>query len=449
MTLSSLAGTAWRAAPFLLGAYVVALHASLGRPLWIDEMTHFAFAAEPSTLDAWHRFLAAAVHNQHGQTGIYILLNYWTLTTLGVDPTLLRLPSILSGLLLFGSAIMLFRVLGLSVLWQIVLEAALTGQHLLMHYLGEARAYAPIPAAAVGLLLFYVARPRYPRSRALLAFGIATAVFGAVIHPYVALYWPAVCLVAYVHRLGETGEAFSLGALVRFANPPLVALGACLYLLLAMATWLRGRPHFGFDPFEWLNRSHGPLLQFTDYSHTQFLQGHYAAAALFTAVAAIGALLLPVPVRGRGRRLWAPALLMLLAVAISLLLGWISFLSDYWILARQWIGSVALLAIGLVWFWAEAARLWARIAPPVAFVICGVAGLLVADQARIIHKVKFAELQAYLARPSAEPGPGDCDPPAAFGPAGGAIDEWNARLVELANRNIACGGPVWPVFRTY
>jgi hypothetical protein len=47
-----------RALPFILGAYVVALNASLGRPLWIDEFSHFAFAAEPTTSAAWHRFLA-------------------------------------------------------------------------------------------------------------------------------------------------------------------------------------------------------------------------------------------------------------------------------------------------------------------------------------------------------------------------------------------------------
>ncbi len=449
MTLSRSLAIAARALPFMLGVYVVALNASLGRPLWIDELSHFAFAAEPTTSAAWHRFLAAAVHNQHGQTGIYIILNYWTLTTLGVDPTLLRLPSILSGLLLFGSAVMLFRVLGLSVLWQVVVVGALAGQHLLMHYVGEARAYAPIPAAAVGLLLFYVAQPLHPHSRTLLGFGIVVALFGAVIHPYFALYWPAVCLVAYVHRQMRTGEPLGLVSLVRFANPALVALGAGLYLLLAALTWLRGQPHFGFDPFEWLNQSHGPVAHFTDYSHTQFLHGQYTVAAIFTVVAVVGALALPAPLRGCRRGLWAPALLMLLAVTVSLLLGLISYLSEYWILARQWVGSVALFAIGLVWFWAEAARIWARVAAPIGFAVCLAAGLLVSDQALRIHRVKLSELQAHLSQPGIPPGPEDCAPPPAFGPTGPSIDAWNDRLVALANRNIDCGGPVWPVFRTY
>jgi hypothetical protein len=449
MTLSRTVAMAARALPFALGAYAVFLNASLGRPIWIDEFSHFAFAAEPSTRDAWDRFLVAAVGNQHGQTGIYILLNYWTLTTLGLDPTLLRLPSILSGLLLFGSAIMLFRVLGLSVLWQIVLVGALSGQHMLMHYVGEARAYAPIPAAATGLLLYYVAQPLHPGSRGLLCFGIAVAVFGAIIHPYFALYWPAVCLVAYIHRLGQSAEPFSLASLIRFANPGLVALGAGLYLLLAALTWLRGTPHFAFDPFEWLNRQHGPLAYFTDYSHTQFLHGRYWAAALLTIVTVLGAMALPATLGGSRRALWPPALLMLLAVLISLLLGWISYLSDYWILARQWIGSVALLAIGLVWFWAEAARIWARVAPPLGLAVCIAAGLLVSDQALRRHREKLSEVRAHFAQAHTVPRPDDCTPPTGFGPADASLDTWNDRLVALANRNISCGGPVWPVFRAY
>jgi hypothetical protein len=140
---------------------------------------------------------------------------------------------------------------------------------------------------------------------------------------------------------------------------------------------------------------------------------------------------------------------MLLAVLISLLLGWISYLSDYWILARQWIGSVALLAIGLVWFWAEAARIWARVAPPLGLAVCIAAGLLVSDQALRRHREKLSEVRAHFAQAHTVPRPDDCTPPTGFGPADASLDTWNDRLVALANRNISCGGPVWPVFRAY
>jgi len=448
MTQSRVARAVALTLPFLLGAYVVALNASLGRPLWIDEFTHFAFATAPSTRDAWSLFLATANDNQHGQTGVYILLNYWTLTTLGLDPTLLRLPSILSGLFLFSSAILLFRALGFSMLWQVVMVGALTGQHLLMHYLGEARAYAPIPAAAVGLLYYYVARSRQAPGPGLRAFGIFTAVFGATMHPYFALYWPAVILVAYVHNTAATEAPFSLRALIRFANPGLVALGAGLYLLLGTFTWLRGHQPFGFDPFEWM-QLHGPVASFTNYSHTQFLEGSYSTAAIFTGIAALGALVLPMPARGRVRGLLAPILLILLSVAISLLLSWISYTSQYWILTRQWVGSVALIAVGTVWFWAEAARIWSRLTPLLGLKICAIALMLVSGQAMAIVEQRQAELLEYLAAPHATVDPQTCAPPTDVDLASLELQERNDWLVALANRNITCGGPIWPIFRKY
>ncbi len=449
MTLSRAARLAAGMLPFLVGFYMVALHASVGRPIWIDEFSHFAFAAEPTSGKAWSLFLATADDIQHGQTGVYIMLNYWTLSLLGPDATLLRLPSILSGLFLFASAIMLVRVLGFSVLWQLVMVAALTGQHLLMYFLGEARAYAPIPAAAVGLLFFYVAQPLYPTSRSLLLFGIFTAVFGATMHAYFALYWPAVCLVAYVHRLGVTGERFSLAALIRFANPGLVALGAGLYLLLASLTWFRGHPRFDLDPFEWLRR-HGLLANFTDYSHTQLLGGRYELAAAFTVALLLGALMLPAHIRGSSaRRLWAPVLLILLSVGISAVLSWISYLSNYWILARQWVGSVGLVAVGIVWLWAEAGAIWERLTPRFGLAICGAAALLLSGQAVSIHNIRFGQLQAHLAALAGRPEPEDCDPPQRLDVARLTNDERNDVMVDLANRNIACGGSVWPIFRIY
>ncbi|MEO3471891.1 hypothetical protein AAFN86_08500 [Roseomonas sp. CAU 1739] len=448
MTLTRAALAVVRSVPFLLCLYVVGLNASVGRPLWIDEFTHFAFAAEPTTRDVWNMFVATADYNQHGQTGIYILLNYWTLSYLGVDATLLRLPSILSGMLLLVSAVVFLRVLGFSVLWQIVMVAALTGQHLLMYFVGEARAYTPIPAAAVGLLLYYVLRPLYPLSWAVLGFGAFAALFGATMHPYFAIYWPAVCLVAYVHCRTVTGQRFSLRSLVAFANPGLVAIGAGLYFLLGALTWMRDQPRFGFDPYEWLHQ-YGPLANFTDYSHTQFLAGQYGLAGGLTGIVVLGAVLLPARLRGDARTLLAPTLLILLSVLLSLLLGCISYLADYWILPRQWVGSVALIAVGLVWLWAEAARIWSRLTPLLGVAVCATALLVVSGQAMNIHRVKLHQLLAYLAEPTPARDVTDCVPPAHLNVATLPNDERNRVVVDLANRNIACGGPVWTVFREY
>jgi hypothetical protein len=448
MNPSRLAHAAVQALPFILCCLIVVLHASVGRPIWIDEFTHFAFAAQPTTMAAWSLFLSTTADMQHGQTGIYIMLNYWTLTLLGPDPTLLRLPSILSGLFLFVSAVMLFRVLRFSVLWQVVLVGALAGQHLLMHYVGEARAYAPIPAAAVGLLLFYVARPLHPGSRALLCFGAVAAIFGSIMHPYFALYWPAVCLVAYVHHLARTDARFNLHSLVAFAAPGLVTVGAGLYMMLGVLTWLRSQPHFGFDPFQWLHQ-HGPLRNFTDYSHTQFISEGYGLAAALTALALLAGSRLPRALHGTVRGLLAPALLVLLSLIISLLIGLASYRAGYWILTRQWVGSIALLAVGMVWFWAEGARLWGRAIPQAEIGIAIAALVLVSVQSTKNHGGRIAVLWDYVQNHAVAQMAGACEPPASIDFQTMSYDHRNDVMVELANRNLACGGDIWPIFREY
>jgi hypothetical protein len=436
------------AIPFLLAFCAIVLHTSLGRPIWIDEFTHFAFAAEPTIRDAWDLFTATATNVLHGQTGVYVMLNYWTLTNLGLDTTLLRLPSIMSGVLLMVSSIVFLRVLNFSVLWQIVMVAALLGQDAsLMYFVGEARPYMPLAAASVGILAYYVARPVLPESRPVMALGIISAVTGALMHPYFAVYWPAVCLVAYVHNRVSTRKSFSLRSLIAFANPALVVLGAGLYLLIAGPTWLRGRPAFSFDPFEWMRE---PFMAFTKFGHTQFLDGSYGLAVAFTCVVVLGLVLLPQESRQEARFLLAPFLLIVVAIALSMLVAWISYMSNYWIVGRQWIASVALVALGTVWLWAEAGRIWARVSPVLGLAALGIAALIVSGQAlNVHHLVRIAQLRSVLADPRPQFVGGECLPLANLNLAAMSNDEANRVMVELANRNIACGGPVWPVFREY
>lgn len=446
--LRAVGGPIVSALPWLLALHVLVLHASFGRPIWIDEFLQFAFAAEPTSREAWTLFASTATHVNHGQTGAYVMLNYWTLTLFGLDATLLRLPSLLSGALLLGSAIFLLRVQGFSVVWQVAMVAALTGQHLLMHFAGEARPYMPLAAGAVGILAYYVARPLRPGSRGVAVLGVVAAATGALMHPYFAVFWPAMCLVAYLHHVLAQRVAFGLGPLVAFANPPLVLAGAAAFLLLGAMTWLRGSPVFSFDPFQWL-RTNGPLTDFTRYSHTQFLDGSYVFAAAFTATAVLGLLLVPRRLRPSLRPLAAPLALVLAAIGISMLVSLASYLRDYWILPRQWVGSVGLIAVGTVWFWAEAGRAWGRVVPGLGLVSAILAVAIVYGQAANIHGVRLAQLRTALAEQAPAPHGADCVPPSDLDLFAMSDAELGRVAVELANRNLACGGPVWPLLRDY
>src|ERR1700741_4257591 len=87
----------------LLSGALILVYASTGRPLWIDEFLHFAFGAFRSTVSAWHAIRHSIASINFGQTGIYMLLDYWLLKAFGANAVALRLPSILSaGLMLWG-----------------------------------------------------------------------------------------------------------------------------------------------------------------------------------------------------------------------------------------------------------------------------------------------------------------------------------------------------------
>ena len=66
---------------------------------------------------------------------------------------------------------------------------------------------------------------------------------------------------------------------------------------------------------------------------------------------------LPLKLQLRLRPALGPAVLILLALGVSGLLSWMSYLQSYWILTRQWVASIALVAVGCAWLCAELVRI--------------------------------------------------------------------------------------------
>jgi hypothetical protein len=136
-----------------------------------------------------------------------------------------------------------------------------------------------------------------------------------------------------------------------------------------------------------------------------------------------------------------PAALAMGALVISAILSWISYRHHYWILERQWIASVALMPVGVVWYVAELGRqLDGRWRGSSIVLAVGYSAVFVCSLYRIVPQ-KLDELRHDIAgwqvsesvktEPPAQPPVGN--------------DPW----VALANANIANGGPVWGVFRQY
>jgi len=442
-----------RYAPWLYGAlfflvlYGLFLSASIFRPIWIDEFVNFAMGASSSIEDAWFIVKETTIGVNHGHTGAYLIYSYITLSHIGASSIILRAPAILSGAMLFFSSIFLFRILNFSIFWQFLAVISLFGQSLIVYFIGESRTYMPLTASVVGLLTYYMGRARGFDSRALRMIGIVSSALGVVMSPYIAVYWPAVAIVSYFSYLIENQQPPRLKTFLRFLNFPMVATGAIGFFIIGLFTWMRGSPNFTYDPLQWI-RAPSIWVHIVDYGHLQFLSRGKTAAYLLTMIAITVSIFLSRNERRRLTRLLVPILLLAATATVSAILAYASYRMNYWILNRQFTASAALVALGVTWLWAEAARLIANHSRLAGVAIGLTAVFIVLGQVHRNHDTQWLRLRAEMEGQAALRSGMVCTPPPNT-PHGLPIQEANDAWVAAANRNIQCGGPVWPLFRTY
>ena len=425
----------------VIGSYTLLSYSSFARPIWIDEFLHFALGSHRTTGEAWHSISQTLPTFNHGQTGVYMLIDYWLLKLGGANLFLLRLPSMLAGLLLLASVTHIAVQKRFGLLGTLLLFAGLFAQQNLMYYAGEARPYFPLAAATVGTLAFYLV-PRERRGSLTRMLGIASIAFGVAFHPYFPLYWLSVATFGFLTYTRPTITLDCARAFLRHCDLTISIPATISYFALAKFTWLRGSPEFQMDPFQWI-KGDGLFATFTSISHFQFLGPFCQEGLVVVGICALGFAVPRLRIHPGYRKLAAPILLIALALALSLALSAISYHRHYWILPRQWVASMALSCIGFVWLIIELAGFLSITARFLGFVpylaLCFVLFPLIAQ----IHEAKRADRNAILAAVTGD----RKDPVLAAPPMEVPID--NDEWVVLANANISAGGDVWPVFRRF
>ena len=424
-----------------IGSYMLLSYSSFARPIWIDEFVHFALGSHRSTAEAWQSISETVPTFNHGQTGVYMLVDYWLLQLGGANLFLLRLPSMLAGALLLASVIHIAEEKRFGLLGTLFLFACLFAQKNLMNYAGEARPYFPLAAATVGTLAFYLV-PRERRGFLTNTLGIASIAVGVAFHPYFPLYWLSVAAFGFLTHTRPTISLDCARAFLRHCNLSISIPATIAYFTLAKFTWLRGSPEFNLDPFQWI-KGDGLLAAFTSISHFQFLGHFWREALLVIAICALGFAVPRLRVHPSYRKLAAPILLIALALALSLAVSAISYHRHYWILPRQWVASMALSCIGFVWFAIELAAFLCTTARLLGFAIYLALGFVLFPLIAKIDKDKQADRNALLTAIIAD----RTNPPPSAPPV--EIPRDNDEWVALANANISAGGDVWPIFRRF
>ncbi len=422
---------------WILGGLILTLYAGLWRPIWFDEFLHFAmggmtFEYALKTIDY------TTIEVNHGQTGIYMLLDWFLLQVFGASAIALRLPSLLSGALLLAAAVTFLRLRGFGYPWQYLVLLSLAGHTALMFFTGEARPYMPLAAASVAVLAYYQYSLTTRRRPWPIILGISGVIGGAVFHPYI-VYMIAVLLPFSVWMaVRDRRISWSFAQLVRFVNLPLLISAGVLFLVVGQLTWMRRVLSFGYGPLDLMGNSWTFVIQRATVNHfaNQTTAWWWIAALFLLTLAALVISRFSV-----SSRILPPLVLIALGLLTSITVSALSALRTYWILERQWVAGLALVAIGSVWFFAELftsaglrSQAIQRI-PVYAFVGVTVisAALSLFEQATVTNdrRVAYEEFRTET-RPESELKPEQLNDDAGY--------------IYAANVNVARGEPVWVMY---
>lgn len=342
-------------------AFVLVLNCSIfGKGIWIDEVVQFALGAADSTAQAWRMFHSTAGTLNHGQTGLYYMLDHWLLRAFGASTFWLRFPTFVCALWLFFGMRHLFNQWKLPFHWQLWGFLTVSATPTLTFYMSEARPYLPLAACVIGALAYYYTPIEARKRPAARALGWGSVIVGAMMHPYFAVYWLYVTCIPYVQRLLENSERPSVRAFLAHANLRLSVTGTILYFTVAAVTWL-GHPagKMNMNPFEWLPKE-VPFVYQVLLAHFQVFDGGGVVAFLFVFAFSGLALWSVNAVKKHYPALVGAQLLGIGALALTSLVSYMSYRVNYWIVHRQWIASVALSVVGTTLFVALVAKMLNR-----------------------------------------------------------------------------------------
>lgn len=432
----------WMSGLLLLCLTMTLLYGQFGRPIWIDEFLHFAVGSHNSTREVWETIRRTTVEVNHGQTGFYILLDYWLMKVFGANLLALRVPSILSTFWLLISGFLILRTRGFGWAWMYLLAFCLMGQLTLMRYVAEARPYMPLVAASSGALAYYLLTLESRQQLWVRWFGAISVIWGVLMHPYFSVYWAVLWVFAYWYHCHSENFQIGVRTLLTHLNIRLTIVGTTLFFLIGALTWMRPGPEFDFDPYQWIAKD-GYWNTFFDISLFQFVRPIGAVVTGLLLVSLMVYVFLPAQTKSKLKPIIPPLILIIAMLLVTGLLTLISHYRDYWVLPRQWVASIALVAVGFVWLIAEFSRLISRLHVSIGIIICISTFLYVINLAIPSGVNSYKKVEEYFTRPNrlvnySQEQPVHITPPK-------NNDEW----VALANINLRAGGEVWPVFRTY
>lgn len=434
LTLGRRTANAAQLGPPLLFLFCMGLSlifAGWHRPLWIDEVLHFAVGSM-SLPEVLRTIDYTSNRINHGQTGFYILVDWALLQLTGANAFALRLPSLVSLLMLLWCSAWIIRIRGFGLPWQLVAILSVCSHFYLVSFAAEARPYMPLAASAVAMVTYFLADLETRRRLSMRIIGAFGLYFGALMQAYWILFLIVAVAFAFLVRNLDECRCFRASDLVRLISPVVTVPAVFLYLLITLLTWFRDPPQFDYAPFE--------MIGGLERAQRVFWAHHIETWSPRPVWIVLGlALLMVLGVeRKLIRALIAPVVLVFTGLVSSAFLSLISISNGYWLFERQWVGGIALCAVGLSWLsavlWTESERF--RALPrtlSAALVISFISGTVMSVSVAFENQQIWREQSREFAISTATPNELFADPS-------------DASVVYAANVNASRREPVWPQF---
>lgn len=403
------------------------------KPIWLDEVLHFAMGSM-SFEEVLRAIDYTTIELNHGQTGVYILTDWFLLQVFGASAFALRLPSLLAGLVMFWAAWTFIRNRGYAWPWQYLVFIALFSQLILMSYINEARPYLPLVASVVSMLVFYTATSEQRRLISVRVLGVLGIVIGATMHPYWILYWLILVVFGALVVFGQDREQLAKKNFLEFIGWRYVVPALALFLIIGQLTWMRLVREFDFDPYFMIGSRENAIDRFL----INHIYGSLSALEWVIVLVLLPATMLTIRPWAQLTFFWPPALLWLIGIGSSLAITYLSISRNYWIFERQWLPGIALSAIAIVWFVAELHRqagpknvlMWVSV---VGVSLIYMQGAWSSTQAMVNWKDSWHEQQLGFTQEER------------------TLEELTTSMddtmvVYAANVNVSRGGEIWPQF---
>ncbi len=310
---------------------------------WIDEIAGMAFAGFSTTSD-----MLAALYNtmptvNHGQTGLYYILQSFSLDLVGAQLWAIRWPSFVGFAISLVCLCSILRMMGASLFIRVVSLVYYANTLAMQAHASDGRPYMPFAATLMFFMLVWTARfQKFISEESSYWWMFAALLIGFAFHPYFVMYIGLlIVLLPIFSKLFRQDLLRLLHVGNRGRSLVLVLATVIVFLLIAGFTWMRGMGSLGFDPYRWIGRDQHILTIMVGS-----IMGPYTKPwVLFTAFGVGISTWLWIKKRVFTEEQRIALGLTVTVIAAQAVLYYSSVSSGYWLLRRQWIGSTGLMIL--------------------------------------------------------------------------------------------------------